>query len=241
MISLNYLHTSCLVFNGRSRYKSRPFMPQNAKSKARPKTASISRAKSGTKRLGKRSAAESRETRKLLLQAAAAAFAEHGFSGAKIDDIATRAGVTKGAIYSHFDGREDLLVQASRAALRELKIFQLASDAPNIRVFIRKTAEALLTPRGKAVRMLNVEVHLSAARSKVMSKLLADWYAEGFETLQDRLPPKLGSPEAVFTLVQCLLLGLSHIDALSSVGAKRKDVLALVDRLSAGFVGGRNS
>ncbi len=55
--------------------------------------------------------AEQRErTREKLLDAAADAFAEHGFEGASIDDIAARAGFTRGAFYSNFADKTELLV-----------------------------------------------------------------------------------------------------------------------------------
>jgi AcrR family transcriptional regulator len=48
------------------------------------------------------------ETRDRLLDAAAALFAETGFSGTSVAAIAKRAGVTTGAIYSNFAGKDDL-------------------------------------------------------------------------------------------------------------------------------------
>lgn len=43
-----------------------------------------------------------------LLAAATAVFAARGFKGATLDDIAARAGVTKGGLYLHFPGKEAL-------------------------------------------------------------------------------------------------------------------------------------
>lgn len=48
------------------------------------------------------------ELRERLLAAATAAFAERGYAGATLDDIGARAGVTKGGVYFHFRGKEDL-------------------------------------------------------------------------------------------------------------------------------------
>jgi AcrR family transcriptional regulator len=48
-------------------------------------------------------------TREALLDAAAAVFAERGFQGASLDEIAATAGYTRGAIYKHFADKEDLL------------------------------------------------------------------------------------------------------------------------------------
>ncbi|MFF0432049.1 ScbR family autoregulator-binding transcription factor [Streptomyces sp. NPDC004327] len=47
-------------------------------------------------------------TRKAILEAAAAVFDERGYESAKLSDILARAQVTKGALYFHFDSKEDL-------------------------------------------------------------------------------------------------------------------------------------
>lgn len=43
-----------------------------------------------------------------LIDAATEEFAESGYAGATLDGIAARAGVTKGGVYFHFHGKEDL-------------------------------------------------------------------------------------------------------------------------------------
>jgi len=56
------------------------------------------------------------QTREYLLRAAAQVFAERGFHGASLDDVASVAGFTKGAVYSNFKGKDDLFL-----ALLELR------------------------------------------------------------------------------------------------------------------------
>lgn len=59
--------------------------------------------------------AESRErTRRLLLAAAARIFAEKGFSGASLEEIAELAGYTTGALYYHFANKEALFLELLR-------------------------------------------------------------------------------------------------------------------------------
>jgi len=48
------------------------------------------------------------EVRRRLLDAALEVFAEHGFDTANLDQVAEAAGLTKGAIYSNFTGKDDL-------------------------------------------------------------------------------------------------------------------------------------
>jgi TetR/AcrR family acrAB operon transcriptional repressor len=56
----------------------------------------------------KRTADEAAETRKALLDAALMEFADKGFHAAKLADIATRAGVTRGALYHHFADKTEM-------------------------------------------------------------------------------------------------------------------------------------
>jgi AcrR family transcriptional regulator len=49
-------------------------------------------------------------TRERLLAAARSAFARSGFHGASVEEIASEAGFSTGALYSNFDGKEDLFL-----------------------------------------------------------------------------------------------------------------------------------
>ncbi len=49
-------------------------------------------------------------TRQYLLEAAAVVFARDGFHGATLDDVASLAGFTKGAVYSNFKSKDDLFL-----------------------------------------------------------------------------------------------------------------------------------
>lgn len=51
-------------------------------------------------------------TRDRLLAAAAGVFAEKGYEGAGVQEIARRAGFTTGAIYGRFEGKAELLLAA---------------------------------------------------------------------------------------------------------------------------------
>src|SRR5918995_3586076 len=68
--------------------------------------------------------AEGREARNELLTAALRVFARRGYRQAGVDEIAAEAGYSKGALYWHFSGKEELLVTlvAERVAtpMREL-------------------------------------------------------------------------------------------------------------------------
>lgn len=55
-----------------------------------------------------------------LTDVALAVFAQRGFDGATMDDVARAAGITKAAIYHHVSGKEELLDRGLRRALEAL-------------------------------------------------------------------------------------------------------------------------
>src|SRR5438045_7713613 len=56
-------------------------------------------------------------TRERILAAAAEVFAERGYEGAAVSDIARRAGFTTGAIYGRFRDKAELLLEVVRGVL----------------------------------------------------------------------------------------------------------------------------
>ena len=184
------------------------------------------------KRLGRRSAQESRETRRALLDAAILEFSEKGMNGARIDDIAERAGVTKGAIYTHFDGREDLLVEACRSAIRSLEMMRVATEVADLATFMDETARRLLAPEGRPARLLISELYTSAMRSEVIAELLAEWHAEFVGVVEARIAPGGLSPVAVAAGLNFLHVALSHFDIYESMDVGRDEMLAIITRLA---------
>src|ERR1700752_3577373 len=70
------------------------------------------------------------ETRERLLRAAADVFAERGYDGTRVADIAAAAGVSNGALYANFGSKADLIVDALRTHGRHL-LGELFAAAPN--------------------------------------------------------------------------------------------------------------
>ncbi len=75
-------------------------------------------------------------TREHLLAAAAQVFAERGFYGATLDEVARVAGFTKGAVYSNFKNKDDLFLALFKANYeREMATLVAtleASDVPDV-------------------------------------------------------------------------------------------------------------
>src|SRR5690348_2469695 len=58
-------------------------------------------------------------TREKLLDAARTVFASSGFHGASVEEIASSAGYSTGALYSNFDGKEDLFLVLMEREIEE--------------------------------------------------------------------------------------------------------------------------
>jgi AcrR family transcriptional regulator len=74
---------------------------------------------------------QQRQVRAQLLDAAERVFARHGYQGASIDAIAAEAGYSHGAIYSNFNGKEDLflVLVEERIDARLARVYQAADAA----------------------------------------------------------------------------------------------------------------
>ncbi|MGH9083895.1 MAG: TetR/AcrR family transcriptional regulator [Acidimicrobiales bacterium] len=70
------------------------------------------------------------QTRDVLIAAATEVFAERGYEGAALEEIAERAGFTRGAIYKNFAGKEELFF-AVTDRLNELTIDAFRAIAPS--------------------------------------------------------------------------------------------------------------
>src|SRR5580658_10786110 len=55
------------------------------------------------------------ETRSRLIEAASRSFAERGYDGTRIAEIAREAGLSSGAIYAHYRSKAELLLAALQA------------------------------------------------------------------------------------------------------------------------------
>ena len=86
-----------------------------------------------------------------ILDAALACFAEKGFAATRMDDIAIRAGVTKGTIYLYFENKDAVF----KALVRESIGAQLATVLENVRAYegpSRELLRLILTALGQFAR-----------------------------------------------------------------------------------------
>jgi len=90
-----------------------------------------------------------KETRELILKSAMDIFLETGYQEASMRKIAAKAGITAGAIYKHFSGKEEMFGELFRASGKKLMRitesmlgvdFSALSDAELVQVLYSKTS-----------------------------------------------------------------------------------------------------
>ena len=80
-------------------------------------------------RTGRPSRLTGAQRQRLILDAAADLFAERGYEGARLEEIAAAAGVSKALIYEHFEGKRELYAQIMRKGTDESLGLILAAAA----------------------------------------------------------------------------------------------------------------
>ena len=127
--------------------------------------------------MGRTAGVTAADTRERLLRAAATVFAERGYDGTRVADIAAAAGVSNGALYAHFDSKAELLVQALRTHGRRLLAELFAADPD------RSITELLLVigrslPRGRDSGDLIIEGLVAARRDQDVAEPMRDYMGE---------------------------------------------------------------
>ena len=118
-------------------------------------------------------------TRQTLVEAAADVFARKGFYGASLEEIAEAAGFTRGAIYSNFGSKEELLYAVLEHSIdQQLQAVTGAMDEEGRGVVADAVAATAAwrtaAPLGNNWPALALELRLSALRNPEVRKRLAE-------------------------------------------------------------------
>ena len=181
--------------------------------------------------------AEGRHAREELLTAALHVFARRGYDQAGVDEIAAEAGYSKGALYWHFSGKEDvltaLLEERIDAPARELvSLLQTAPPDRDMsveaaRAFarrLREQREAVLLDReywSLAIRDPELRARYIARQTDLRHALAAALEARMRQLGTPDLP--MGA-ERVARIVMSIIAGLA-VDELVEPGSVDPDLL----------------
>ena len=175
-----------------------------------------------------------------ICTAALEVFAEKGFAAAKLDEIARRAGVSKGTLYLYFKDKEDLFRAVVRDAIapnvQAITATVAALDAPFaqvVRMFLAGFAEREATlPIGAVAKMvigesLNFPELARVWHDEVASKAIGA-LAAFIERAQQKGEVRPGDPRLyAFSLMGPMVVGALWRATLVPAGGQTVDISAL--------------
>ena len=99
-----------------------------------------------TERAAPRTRMRAGERRAQLVEVARALFAERGYDGTSVEDVASRAGVSKPVVYEHFGGKEGLYAVVVDREMRRLlaSVTDALQSEEHPRTVLERAALALL-------------------------------------------------------------------------------------------------
>ena len=186
-----------------------------------------------------------------IIAAALSVFAEKGFAGAKIEEIARRAGLSKGALYLYFETKEDLF----RAVVREVVVPNIegvekavfAADLPfaaMVRTLLPRFAEIVTqVPVGAVAKMVIGE-------SRNFPELARVWHDEViFKAIgliaaviaraQEKGEVRPGDPRThAFSIMGPMLMVVLWRETFTPVGGAALDLPAIARQHAETVLGG---
>ena len=182
-------------------------------------------------------------TRKKLLDAAATLVAKEGALAASLDAIAERAGLTKGAVYSNFSGKEELLFEMA-SVFAGPEIHAEPEEGESVADYLERLGRAVASAqRSSRSRMwrVGVEMYYFALRNTRFRKLYAANDRENRRMTGEQLErvaaahgdalPLTG--EELYTALNALAIGLSEARTIDPT-AVPDELFPKVFRLLAG-------
>jgi AcrR family transcriptional regulator len=178
-----------------------------------------------------------------IVAAAFEVFAEKGFAAARLDDIAARAGVSKGAIYLYFATKEDIFqaVVEQGVAPNLQNLAALAAANPQnfpdlIRAFAKLMAQvAATTPLGGILKMVIGEARNFPELARVWHDRLIvpalGALSAAIAAAQARGEIRPGDPrQYAVSLISPMLVGVIWRETFTPIGAEPFDLPALMEQ-----------
>ena len=174
-----------------------------------------------------------------IMRAALAVFGEHGLSAARLDDIARRAGLSKGTIYLYFPNKEELF----REMVRQIVVTQIearerqfsesiSTSTDTLKAFMRSYWGSIRSPDfAPILRLIHAEIHnfpdlarfyaeeVVARSHRLISAIIARGIESGeFRQIDTGVATRMLMAQFVSHGLWC-----THRDCFSSVAKKSDD------------------
>ncbi len=118
-------------------------------------------------------AEDNQSTKETILRVAEEIFAQRGFDGARVEEIARQAGINQAMIYYYFKSKDDLLEEVIKTRLAEVRQFsqQMKEQRP-IPTLLSKHLLDFINTRSRFLKILFMETVTSAPRERTIFRLM---------------------------------------------------------------------
>lgn len=192
--------------------------------------------------MGRKPGVTAEQTRERLLASAAKVFAEQGYVGARVSEIAREAGLTTGAIYAHYATKADLLCEAihSHGPDPLAGLADTGTIEGTVGDLLREIG-SFLAGRPDRDGALLMETAVAARRDREVAKVIREHVQHDELLLAQLLRAAQESgeidptipPDAAARLCMTLAMGSLVVTALGLPATDTGDWSTLIDRLVA--------
>ena len=181
------------------------------------------------------------DIRERLIDAAVAVFAEKGYAGAGVAQIARHAGLTTGAIYSRYSGKAELMIDALDVHMAEHLEAILSNASGSATDVLSQLGSHLLEPGHESADGLFIEAVVAARREPELAAMLERRMADE----RSRVAKLIGEAKAdgvfdpaldtstVVTFIQSIGLGFSILRTLQFPMPDADEWHTVIDRVVA--------
>lgn len=177
-------------------------------------------------------------SRAQLINAASDAIAMRGFQNTSLDDIAARAGMTKGAIYSNFENKEELFLAVVRD--KNVRLDPKIDDGMDAKAVMRALSDACIAmlPDARAKAAFAAEFLLYTLTHDEMRKRLSRAHEKVFALQTEFLSKAIRARdlrvprEMLPAIVQCFVVGVLYQSQITPGRVSKKMIKAVFDALA---------
>ena len=169
------------------------------------------------------------ETRAAIIRGAAAAFQERGYGSTSLAQVSAAAGVTKGALYFHFDSKEALavaIIEAQHEASAAIGRTMLEQNVPGLRAILIMSLELARQLHEDPIVSAGVRLTIEAANFETpVAGPYLDWMEACEEYLRRGIVEGDISPSIdVVAMGHFIISAFTGVQVISDVLTGRDDI-----------------
>jgi AcrR family transcriptional regulator len=154
-------------------------------------------------------------TRDRILDVAEALFAERGFAGTSMRDLATNAGLTAASLYNHFAGKEALYTAVLQRGIRPLvELMQGLASRDEREVATDEVIRQVMEHLGRRPHLPRLIHHEVVAGGSHIARLARDWVRplleQGLAAMKREERPLWDADELPLVIANWIHLVLGH-------------------------------